>query len=129
MELLKTLLAVVLLTLPLPSQAKQTAATEQTLLFATCLGRYSAVMEHAWLMGEEDRDAITRRSLFEDLLTAVQPASSLSGPQVLDARIRAKHVLAQRLQAAAFHDRPAIKRRAMAQVVQILRPCQALLLS
>jgi len=87
------------------------------------------MMEHAWLIGSDDREAASQRAMFEDLLEAIQPASTLTGPQILDTRIRAKHTLAMRLQTATFDSRPAVKRRAKAQVVQSLRPCQSLLLS
>ena len=101
----------------------------QTQVFATCLGRASAEMEHRWLMGVDAQAEQDRRALFEMLLDMVAPQSGIPGPALLDMRIRAKMAQAQLLQIATFHTDPDHKRRAGAAARRALRPCAALILS
>ncbi|WP_299924005.1 hypothetical protein [uncultured Pelagimonas sp.] len=89
----------------LPTFAMPDAPREQAQFFASCLGRYSAAREHAWLMGGEDQQAEAGFSMFEDLLDAVAPdaqAAGLSGRQLLAQRIDAKMAQARLMQAATF---------------------------
>jgi hypothetical protein len=60
--------------------------------FALCLGRYSAEMEHRFLLGESADQSIASRDLFEDLLFAVEPDISDLGvneARILSLRIEA----------------------------------------
>lgn len=102
---------------------------ERTQIFATCLGRYSAEMEHDWLVGEDAEDAQTHREMFEMLLFDVAPASGMTGPEILDLRIHAKMAHAQLLQTATFHTDPERKRLARAAVQRAIRPCEMLILA
>ncbi len=102
---------------------------ERTKVFAICLGRASAEMEHRWLMGGEAGAEQDRRAMFEMLLDTIAPRSGLPGRDILDMRIRAKMAQAQLLQIATFHTNPERKRRAAVAARQAMRPCSALILS
>ncbi len=113
----------------LPLAALTEEPRERTQVFAVCLGRASAEMEHRWLIGGGAESEQDRRAMFEMLLDTVAPSSGLPGPQILDMRIRAKMAHAQLLQIATFHTDPDRKRRAAAAARRAMRPCSALLLS
>ncbi|MEM1234801.1 MAG: hypothetical protein AAGH70_11815 [Pseudomonadota bacterium] len=57
------------------------------MIFAGCVGRMSAEMEHAWLMGEDSDHAADRRAVFLSLLEATME------------RDRARDLLAHRIAA------------------------------
>ncbi len=124
------------LSMPAPSLARaeqpprDLSQSSATALFATCTGRYSAVMEHAWLMGRHDPDAIASRADFEDLLMATAPFDAgFDGYAVLHTRIYSKHALARVLQQADLAPDERTQRRAKAQIAVALRPCRSLTLS
>lgn len=92
-----------------PAVAIPDAAKEQAQIFASCLGRYSAAREHAWLMGGEDVQAQAAFDLFQDLLDAVAydaMSEGLTGKRLLAKRIEAKMAQAQLMQAATFQTDP-----------------------
>ena len=96
MRVLKTFLIAVCLSSTMPAQAEPL-----THIFATCTGRFSAELEHAWLMGHPEADSIAhRRAQFEDLLYAV--ATDGEQRDLLNRRINAKQAHAQILQQATF---------------------------
>ena len=75
-----------------PAHAMPGEMQEMVRLFASCAGRYSATMEHEWLMGRDGRVAEAQRRGFVALLDAVLPdarAAGMTGPQVLSLRIEA----------------------------------------
>jgi hypothetical protein len=124
------------LSMPAPNMARaqtlshDTSPASATALFATCTGRYAAVMEHAWLMGRDDAQAMASRAGFEDLLMATAPfGPGLDGYAVLHMRIQSKHALARVLQLADLAPDDRTRRRARAQITVALRPCQKLSLS
>lgn len=134
MGVLKTLLCLGLLvaSAALPARAQPEIASDRALLFAACAGRYSATMEHAWLMGQDGAEARDRRAVFVDLLEALQPqavAQGLTGPALLQARIAAKAAQARLLNLASFHTEPGQQRRAHAAARRAMAPCAALLLA
>lgn len=112
-----------------PLAALTDVPRERAQVFATCLGRASAEMEHRWLMGGGAKTEQDRRALFEMLLDTVAPRAGIPGPELLDMRIRAKMAQAHLLQIATFHTDPDRKRRAGAAARRALRPCAALVLS
>ncbi|MGP6086609.1 hypothetical protein [Antarctobacter jejuensis] len=112
-----------------PLAALSPEPRERTQIFASCLGRYSAIMEHNWLMGEDSADAVSHREVFEMLLFDVAPASGLSGPEILDMRIRAKMAHAHLLQTSTFHRDPTRKQLATANLRRAIRPCEMLILA
>ena len=80
----------------MPAQAEPLAY-----IFATCTGRFSAELEHAWLMGNPETESIAhRRAQFEDLLYAV--ATDGEHRNLLNRRINAKQAHAQILQQAGI---------------------------
>ena len=97
MSVLRTLLAV-LIALPLPGQAHENTPAAD---FAKCAGRYSAELEHAWLIQDEHQDELERRRLtFIDLLNASTPPDQRG--HVLNLRIEAKVAHASLLTQATF---------------------------
>lgn len=69
--------------------------------FATCAGRFSAELEHAWLMSDEQADEIERsRHMFIDLLNAAIPSEQ--SRHALHLRIEAKVAHASLLTQATF---------------------------
>ncbi|WP_417207030.1 hypothetical protein [Antarctobacter sp.] len=131
MGALKTIIATFGLwtALAAPLAALTDVPRERAKVFAACLGRASAEMEHRWLMGGGADAEQDRRALFELLLDTVAPRSGLPGPEILDIRIRAKFAQAHLLQIATFHTDPDRKRRAGAAARMAMRPCTALILS
>ena len=70
-------------------------------LFAGCAGRFSAEMEHAWLMGNVEADLFEdRRRTFLSLMEAVMPANSAR--EVLRYRIENKMAHASLLTISTF---------------------------
>lgn len=94
---LKTLL-LVLLVLPMPGRAAEDPLVSA---FATCAGRFSAELAHAWLMQDDRAPEIEhRRSQFVELLNAV--VSSDGRRNALHLRIDAKVAHAGLLSQASF---------------------------
>lgn len=118
-----------LLTLPAPLLAVTDGPRDRTQVFAACLGRYSAEMEHEWLVGSDGESPRSRRALFEMMLDTVAARSGFTGPEILDIRIRAKFAQAHLLQTATFHTDPKRRRRAAAAARRAIRPCAALIIT
>ena len=96
MRVLKTFLIAVCLSSTMPAQAEPL-----THIFATCTGRFSAELEHAWLMQDERSSQIeNRRRQFIDLLNATVPLDQRR--DALNLRIDAKVAHALLLSQAAF---------------------------
>lgn len=66
-------------------------------LFAACTGRFSALIEHQWLMGEPSEPAMAEREAMLGLLDAAG-----GGQQAMALRIEAKAAEAALLRAATF---------------------------
>lgn len=89
---------VLLLFLPMPGRA---AEDPLVYAFASCAGRFSAELEHAWLMSDRRATEIEhRRNLFIDLLNATVPPERQR--DALSLRIDAKAAHARLLSQAAF---------------------------
>ena len=94
---LKTL-AVLLFVVPMPGRATDDPLVS---VFASCAGRFSAEMEHAWLMQDAGSPQIeNRRRQFIDLLNATVPLDQRR--DALNLRIDAKVAHALLLSQAAF---------------------------
>ncbi|MDF0600108.1 hypothetical protein P1J78_05135 [Psychromarinibacter sp. C21-152] len=120
MALAATLLAATLL--PAPARAFDLPRE-----FATCTGRYSALMEHQWLTdGPASEDTERRRNRFADLLDAVIPPGR--GREVLGWRIAAKAAQAALLQQATFAADPAARAVARRRADRLIATCDRLLL-
>lgn len=101
MSSLKTLIVLLVLS-PMQSQATEGSVAS---VFAVCAGRFSAELEHAWLMRSEQASEIEhRRRQFVDLLDASVPPERQRS--VLHQRIDAKVAHARLLSQAAFSDDP-----------------------
>jgi len=96
-------------------------------VFAGCTGRFSAELEHAWLMRDPDADILeTRRARFEQLLAAVSSPDQRS--RLLDHRIRAKSAHARILGAARFSRDPDRARWARRRAAAEIGYCRSFLL-
>ena len=79
-------LVILLTVLPLPGRAADNVLTSA---FASCAGRFSAELEHAWLVADERTEEIERRRRqFIDLVNATVPPDQRR--HVLNLRIDAK---------------------------------------
>ncbi|MGX9355042.1 hypothetical protein ACS3SW_07745 [Roseobacteraceae bacterium S113] len=94
--------------------------------FAGCVGRLSAEMEYAWLMGEDAEDITHRRLTFLSLLDATMPADA--GRDTLRTRIEAKAAQSALLTQATFGQDESRALRARLTAQTYLNHCAALLL-
>ncbi|MGR3795244.1 hypothetical protein [Vannielia sp. SX4] len=104
-----------------PAQAEPLEMT-----FATCTGRFSALMEHQWLLPHPELEQTTRRrAAMISLLEAVMPPSA--GREVLARRIEAKHAQRVLLTRATFNDDSADAHWAATRAEAQIASCAALL--
>ena len=115
-----------------PGGALPLTASERALAFAACAGRYSAEMEHDWLLHPTDSPvAEARRDAFLALLDAIAPDAVADGvpPHLLMAtRIEEKAAQAALLQRAAFHMDPLAAGAALTAAERRIAACGAWLL-
>ena len=110
-----------------PARALPLAPDNPVVLFATCVGRLSAMMEHQWMFdgaGSERTEA--QRAAMIGLLEAVRPADA--GRQVLHLRIEAKMAQAALLTRATFNPDAEEARRALMLAEMRVAECTGLLL-
>jgi hypothetical protein len=110
-----------------PGAAFPVSAVERALAFAACAGRYSAELEHAWLLrpGDSDDPAI-RRDAFVTLLDAVTAdalADGLPEHLLMATRIEEKAAQAMLLSRATFHLDPLASTAAAEAAARRLAPC------
>lgn len=88
--------------LPFAAGAVERAVADDPLAtFATCAGRFSALMEHQWMMdGPGSEETARRRLMMIDLIDAIILPEQ--GIEVLSRRIEAKHAQASLLTRATF---------------------------
>lgn len=95
--------------------------------FAACAGRFSAELEHAWLMGTQDfTETSHRRTQFVSLVEAATPHDLRR--RALEVRIDAKMAHAQVLTRATFSTQPSQQVWAAQRAAASLRHCEDLLL-
>ncbi|MEL6913119.1 MAG: hypothetical protein AAFP13_01330 [Pseudomonadota bacterium] len=108
----------ILLSLALLGPMQAAAMEPLHLLFAGCVGRYSAVIEHSWLVGEDPGEEQAHRLTFLSLYEATVPAGAAR--DALHHRVASKMAQASLLTVATFHDDPAraaaARRAATAQI-------------
>ncbi|MFY0632305.1 MAG: hypothetical protein JXQ91_00710 [Vannielia sp.] len=110
-----------LLLLALPARAEPLE-----MQFAACTGRFSALMEHQWLLPDPAVEQTTRRrAAMISLLEAVMPPDT--GREVLARRIEAKYAQAVLLTRATFNDDPDDARWAATRAEAAIASCAALL--
>jgi hypothetical protein len=91
---------------------------------AVCLGRFSAQIEHAHLMGTEVADATARHNHFSELYDALGGTT-----QLLSLRIAQKTHHARLLQIATFNQDPRRRQMAARQAQMQISSCEQLALS
>ena len=105
------------------------ASARQDLLytFATCAGRYSALMEHQWLMSDPaaDRTEAERAQMISILDSVMTPETAA---ETLNIRIDAKLALATLLSRAAFNRDTRDSVWAMQRAETLMGACRALML-
>ena len=119
MGVMKTLcLGLTLVGAALPAQA----VDDLTRHVSTCVGRYSAQMEHHWLFQDMPSDRIEReRSHLIDILETLTTADN--AVQVLSGRIDAKLAHASLLTRATFSGDPRLARWAARRAEQHMALC------
>ena len=106
--------------------AAQTLSADPLYLFATCTGRFSALIEHQWLVSDPASDQTARlRSAMIDLVEAASPAGP--APQVMQWRLEAKVATAGLLQRAHFGPTPQQKALANRQIAALIGTCRSYL--
>ncbi len=122
-----TLWTVLLLLTLSPPEARALDAVDLPRQFANCTGRYSALMEHHWLIGETgDNRAERRRNSFAAMLDAVRAPDT--GRTVLAWRIEAKAAQAALLLVATFGTDPGRRATAAASAADHIARCDQLML-
>jgi hypothetical protein len=110
-----------------PGEALPLSASERALAFAACAGRYSAEVEHDWLLRPSDSPAAeARRDAFLALLDAVSPDAVEDGvpPHLFMAtRIEEKAAQAALLRRASFHVDPLAADAALAAAERRIAAC------
>ncbi len=101
-------------------------ATDLVTTFAQCTGRYSAHMEHQWLIGAPAEDIVADRAAMIALLDAVMPKTRAR--ETLAKRIEAKFAQARLLARASFNDDSADATWAATRASVEIGSCRALLL-
>ena len=105
----------------------QAMETDLVALFSSCTGRYSAEMEHAWLIGDERSDQLEhRRDQFASLILAVTPKEQRR--ESLNLRISAKLAHASLLTQARFSQDRDRARWALRRAEGEIAYCSSLLL-
>ena len=94
--------------------------------FASCAGRYSAMMEHAWLI--ESPSAGDYERMRETFITLLEAIDGGPGKVRLHRRVYAKFAQASLLHLATFSLEPEIAERAEEQVESHLAFCRGLVL-
>lgn len=130
MGALRTLL--ILVSFALPAQAgtlplAPQPGEEQVYQFATCVGRFSALMEHQWMVDGPGSEATAKLvASMGSLVQAITPEDQ--GRRVLAWRIDAKAAQRALLMQADFGTTPAQKAKAKARSETLIGSCRSLLL-
>ncbi|TCK99245.1 hypothetical protein BXY66_3746 [Shimia isoporae] len=94
--------------------------------FAGCTGRFSAEMEHSWLVADDRAEAFqSERQTFVSILEA---AMNTNHRAVLGHRIQTKHAHASLLAIASFSDDATRARTARLLANDYLEGCRSLIL-
>jgi hypothetical protein len=133
MSVLRTISVAIAVTLAAgPGGTFPLTASERALAFAACAGRYSAEVEHRWLLAPtESAEPEARRDAFVALLDAVMDdalARGLPPHMAMATRIEEKAVQAALLQRAAFHPEPVVSEISRIAAARRLAACGVWLL-
>lgn len=109
------------------SQASAGMSADLAETFAGCVGRFSAELEHAWLMNEPTADDLQgRRLTFISLLEASMPKGNAR--DILSVRIESKLAHASLLTAATFERNSELSHAAKVSAAAYLSACEMLIL-
>jgi len=125
MALMRTLVALLALVPAGTGRAAPGDLSDPAVVFATCAGRYSAEMEHRWLLGRDADEVTKQRRAMIDLVESVRADDQ--GAFILARRIEAKMAQAALLQRAEFGRDEGAARRALRLAQTAIRQCGALL--
>ncbi|MEO9514148.1 MAG: hypothetical protein ABJH45_26470 [Paracoccaceae bacterium] len=126
MSVLRKLGFVSVMAMTISGFAAQARATDTLSLFAQCAGRFSAEMEFAWLIGDQDSETPKQlRSHFIDMIDAILAPGD--GPNVLARRIEAKVAHTALLSRAQFSENPTEIRIAAQTAERDVAFCRAML--
>lgn len=123
--------AAILAALPGGTAAFPVSPAQRLEVFATCAGRFSATMEHQWLVDPEASEATAaQRAGFDDLVAAVTPDARAWGvPEAMAMhwRVAAKAAQRELLMLASFGTDPRGAARARDLAAARLAECDGLL--
>lgn len=123
MRSLKT--AVILLSAAIATATSAQSEVDLRREFANCAGRYSAIMEHAWLMRDTKAETYeAHRDEFISLLDAIGEQNETTLHLRVDAKLAMSALLAQ----ATFAGDPVASGRARHFVKTKIEDCRAMLL-
>ncbi|MEP3846523.1 MAG: hypothetical protein ABJM43_14410 [Paracoccaceae bacterium] len=126
MSVLRKLGFVSVIAMTISGFAAQARAADTLSLFAQCAGRFSAEMEFAWLIGDQDSETPKQlRSHFIDMIDAILAPGD--GPNVLARRIEAKVAHTALLSRAQFSENPTEIRIAAQTAERDVAFCRAML--
>ncbi|MEP6018958.1 MAG: hypothetical protein ABJ251_10835 [Paracoccaceae bacterium] len=126
MSVLRKLGFVSVMAMTISGFAAQARAADTLSLFAQCAGRFSAEMEFAWLIGDQDSEIPKQlRSHFIDMIDAILAPGD--GPNVLARRIEAKVAHTALLSRAQFSENPTEIRIAAQTAERDVAFCRAML--
>lgn len=96
-------------------------------IFTACAGRYSAEIEHAWILGRSETTQYeNQKQAFVTLAEAITPDPG--SPELLNHRIEAKYAQARLLTLATFQTDPKRARLAQRMASTHINACKMLLL-
>lgn len=129
---LRTYFATLLLAFGSALQAADTASpSDEALMLAACQARYTAVLEHAWLMQGDTEAAAMRRDLFAAMLEAAlhdAPDQHRIKRHLISFRISQKHAASGLLDTARFGTDRRRSRIALGMISQQLSACDRLVI-
>ena len=113
--------------LPFGPAAQASLRLDLVTTFAGCVGRFSALMEHQWLMSDPaaDQTEAERRAML-GLIEAILPADEAR--HAMHLRLIAKAAHARLLQRATFNDDPEDATWALTRAEAEIGQCRALML-
>lgn len=96
--------------------------------FSVCLGRASAALEHAHLVGAQSENEMMRWQSFNSLVEATVPAQprSLSNA-LMSLRVKSKHALLRLLNQGNFHGDPRRSSKARIDAQVRLQQCDEMI--
>jgi hypothetical protein len=114
-----------------PLTAARAGSSDQAMDLTACRARYTAVLEHSWLVGGNTDAMRMRRDMFAALVDALTPDATQGTElerRLLHFRVQQKHVAAQLLTTARFGTDPRRARYALSTIVRQMQACDRMLM-